>query len=56
MVESKYKSLKKPIQIGVIGVVHPNILNSYGITNPTSVFEITLEPFLAWIPEYDILY
>lgn len=32
--------------IGKIGVIHPNVLNAFDLTNPCSAVEITIEPFL----------
>lgn len=32
--------------IGKIGVLHPNVLNAFDLTNPCSAVEITIEPFL----------
>lgn len=32
--------------IGRIGVLHPKVLQAYEITNPCSVFEINIEPFV----------
>lgn len=32
--------------IGKIGVLHPSVLQAYEITNPCSVFEINIEPFV----------
>lgn len=36
----------KAIVIGKIGVLHPKVLQAYEITNPCSVFEINVEPFV----------
>lgn len=33
-------------RIGMIGVVHPEVLSNFGISDPCSVFEINLEVFL----------
>lgn len=33
-------------QIGKIGVLHPNVLTKFELTNPCSVLEITIEPFV----------
>ncbi|CAH3924755.1 unnamed protein product [Pieris brassicae] len=32
--------------IGKIGVIHPNVLTAFELTNPCSALEITIEPFL----------
>lgn len=32
--------------IGKIGVLHPNVLQKFEITNPCSYVEITIEPFV----------
>lgn len=34
------------VVIGKIGVVHPNVLTSFDLTNPCSSIEINIEPFL----------
>lgn len=34
------------VVIGKIGVLHPSVLQAYEITNPCSVFEINIEPFV----------
>lgn len=36
----------KGTTIGKIGVLHPNVLQAYELTNPCAVFEITIEPFV----------
>lgn len=36
----------KGITIGKIGVLHPNVLQAYELTNPCAVFEINIEPFV----------
>lgn len=36
----------KGVTIGKIGVLHPNVLQAYELTNPCAVFEITIEPFV----------
>lgn len=38
--------LYQGIVIGKIGVLHPTVLQAYDITNPCSVFEINIEPFV----------
>jgi phenylalanyl-tRNA synthetase beta chain len=32
--------------VGVFGVLHPDVLQHFDLTNPTSVVEINVEPFL----------
>lgn len=32
--------------IGKIGVIHPNVLTAFELTNPCSSVEINIEPFL----------
>lgn len=34
------------IQLGVIGVIHPDVLTAFGLTLPLSAVEINIEPFL----------
>lgn len=36
----------KGTTIGKIGVLHPNVLQAYELTNPCAVLEITIEPFV----------
>lgn len=36
----------KGTAIGKIGVLHPNVLQAFELTNPCAVFEITIEPFV----------
>lgn len=38
-------SVKKR-RIGVVGEVHPQVLNNFELENPTAAFEIDLEPFI----------
>ncbi|KAH8739536.1 phenylalanyl-tRNA synthetase beta chain [Cryptosporidium ryanae] len=39
------------VQIGIMGVVHPSVLNNFNLTLPTSILEIRLEPIFKWWPE-----
>ncbi|MCX6843415.1 MAG: phenylalanine--tRNA ligase subunit beta [candidate division WOR-3 bacterium] len=41
-VQSGIGNLKSEIQWGVLGEVHPSVLESFGITQPTALFEIDL--------------
>ncbi|KAK6590647.1 hypothetical protein RS030_142125 [Cryptosporidium xiaoi] len=41
----------KEIPIGIMGIVHPNVLNNFNLTLPTSILEIRLEPIFEWWPE-----
>eukprot|EP01054_Gregarina_sp_Poly1_P001935 Gregarina_sp_Poly_1__1934@NODE_1506_length_3978_cov_75_398619_g998_i0_p1_GENE_NODE_1506_length_3978_cov_75_398619_g998_i0NODE_1506_length_3978_cov_75_398619_g998_i0_p1_ORF_typecomplete_len638_score92_99tRNA_synthFbeta/PF17759_1/2_7e46B3_4/PF03483_17/1_3e26PhetRS_B1/PF18262_1/4_2e18PhetRS_B1/PF18262_1/1e04PhetRS_B1/PF18262_1/5_2e03B5/PF03484_15/4_7B5/PF03484_15/6_3e14_NODE_1506_length_3978_cov_75_398619_g998_i020063919 len=41
-------------QLGVMGVVHPTVLQNHGIPFPCSVFEITLEPALKWLTQTEM--
>ena len=34
------------VALGCLGVLHPAVLKNFGITNPCSVLELDLEPFL----------
>ncbi|VDM50813.1 unnamed protein product [Toxocara canis] len=34
------------MQLGMVGVVHPDVITAFGLTLPLSAFEITIEPFL----------
>lgn len=40
--------LNKQIVIGMMGVVHPKVLNNFSLTLPTSVLELRLEPIMKW--------
>ncbi|KAF4729246.1 hypothetical protein FOZ62_004792 [Perkinsus olseni] len=37
--------------IGILGVLHPEVLEHFDMSFPASVLEITLEPFLEWLRE-----
>jgi phenylalanyl-tRNA synthetase beta chain len=43
----KYRNSKgEVIQIGSLGIFHPDVLNAFQINYPGSAVEINLEPFL----------
>jgi phenylalanyl-tRNA synthetase beta chain len=35
-------------EMGVLGEIHPEVLNSFGLENPTSAFELDLEQIYSW--------
>eukprot|EP00386_Alphamonas_edax_P005948 GDKI01019375.1.p1 GENE.GDKI01019375.1~~GDKI01019375.1.p1 ORF type:complete len:634 (+),score=254.26 GDKI01019375.1:49-1950(+) len=37
------------ITLGVVGVVHPSVLEPFEITTPVSMLEFNVEPFLHWL-------
>ncbi|KAH8583312.1 phenylalanyl-tRNA synthetase beta chain [Cryptosporidium sp. chipmunk genotype I] len=43
--------LNQQIVIGVMGVIHPRVLNNFSLTLPTSVLELRLEPIMRWWPD-----
>lgn len=43
------KSASHDVDIGVIGVLHPSVLEKFEITFPCSALEFTLEPFMKEI-------
>jgi len=36
------------IEVGTMGIVHPDVLEAFDIKNPVSILEITIEDFVAW--------
>eukprot|EP01055_Gregarina_sp_Pseudo9_P000025 Gregarina_sp_Pseudo_9__24@NODE_1016_length_1967_cov_13_816390_g953_i0_p1_GENE_NODE_1016_length_1967_cov_13_816390_g953_i0NODE_1016_length_1967_cov_13_816390_g953_i0_p1_ORF_typecomplete_len638_score184_74tRNA_synthFbeta/PF17759_1/2_7e48B3_4/PF03483_17/1_5e24B5/PF03484_15/6_2B5/PF03484_15/6_8e17PhetRS_B1/PF18262_1/2_7e18PhetRS_B1/PF18262_1/6_9e03_NODE_1016_length_1967_cov_13_816390_g953_i0311944 len=40
--------------IGVMGVVHPLVLQNHSIPFPCALFEFSLEPFLGWLSETEV--
>jgi phenylalanyl-tRNA synthetase beta chain len=40
------EGVRKAIQIGSFGVLHPTVLESFELINPTTAIEINLEPFV----------
>jgi phenylalanyl-tRNA synthetase beta chain len=40
------KTESKDIQIGSLGILHPSVLEKFGIVNPCSALEIDVEAFL----------
>ncbi|KRX03405.1 putative DNA binding domain [Pseudocohnilembus persalinus] len=45
--------LYKGQEIGILGILHPNVLEQYGLENPVSLFEINLEPLFKDFAEND---
>lgn len=43
--KSSRDSLHAQPQVGVFGVLHPEVLSAFEVTNPVSALEINLEPF-----------
>ncbi|KAK9171025.1 phenylalanine--tRNA ligase beta subunit [Cryptosporidium meleagridis] len=43
--------LNKKIIVGIMGVIHPKVLNNFSLTLPTSVLELRLEPIMHWWPD-----
>mmetsp|Transcript_23920 Transcript_23920/g.58032 ORF Transcript_23920/g.58032 Transcript_23920/m.58032 type:complete len:645 (-) Transcript_23920:176-2110(-) len=39
------------VKIGVMGIIHPDVLKSFEISLPCSAFEFNLEPFLTWLTD-----
>jgi len=39
----------KGVSIGILGVLHPEVLLANNITHPTSALEFNVEPFLDWL-------
>jgi len=37
------------IQVGVVGVLHPEVVTAFGIPFAASAFELNLEPFVSWL-------
>lgn len=39
-------STRKAIRIGSFGILHPSVLESFDLANPTTAIELNLEPFV----------
>merc|ERR1719163_1390817 len=37
------------IQVGVVGVLHPEVVSAFGIPFAASAFEMNIEPFVSWL-------
>lgn len=44
------------ITLGYMGTLHVDCLRAFGLAVPVSVVEFTLEPFLHWLPETDLIF
>ncbi|KAL8451033.1 hypothetical protein Emag_002906 [Eimeria magna] len=44
------------LRIGHMGTLHVDCLRAFGLALPVSVVELTLEPFLEWLPETDLIF
>lgn len=33
------------LQVGVFGIVHPEVLSAFGVEHPVSALELNIEPF-----------
>lgn len=42
------------VAIGVMGVIHPTVLQNHNIPFPCSIFEFNLSPFLNWLPHTEL--
>ncbi|CDI82391.1 phenylalanyl-tRNA synthetase beta chain, putative, partial [Eimeria acervulina] len=50
------KETQEKFVIGQMGTLHVDCLRAFGLSVPVSVVEFTLEPFLQWLPETDIIF
>jgi len=41
--------------IGRLGILKPSVVREFGINMPASILEFTLEPFVEWLPEVDLI-
>ncbi|KAL8425430.1 hypothetical protein Efla_003658 [Eimeria flavescens] len=45
-----------PLCVGRMGTLHVDCLQAFGLSVPVSIVEVTLEPFLEWLPETDLIF
>eukprot|EP01057_Protomagalhaensia_wolfi_P004568 Protomagalhaensia_wolfi_Nauph_80__4567@NODE_46_length_4258_cov_300_005452_g37_i0_p5_GENE_NODE_46_length_4258_cov_300_005452_g37_i0NODE_46_length_4258_cov_300_005452_g37_i0_p5_ORF_typecomplete_len123_score27_76tRNA_synthFbeta/PF17759_1/6_2e19_NODE_46_length_4258_cov_300_005452_g37_i034003768 len=46
--------VKAAKQMGVMGVIHPDVLANHSVPMPCALFEISMEPALGWLPETEM--
>ncbi|KAL8273538.1 hypothetical protein Esti_002604 [Eimeria stiedai] len=46
----------RPLRIGHMGTLHVECLRAFGLALPVSLVEFTLEPFLEWLSETDLIF